>query len=172
MIRRAQIEDFDSVVSFYKYLIENTKDMEKYARWIYGQHPTDKMLLEYIEQKAMYLLTREQTIIGAMAVTLIQSEDYHDINWKIDAADDEIAVIHILGINPDYQNQGMGKRMICESKEIAAAESKKAVRLDALASNTPAHQMYRSCGFEYRGKQCLYAENTGWTDFFFFECLI
>ena len=24
-------------------------------------------------------------------------------------------------------------------------------------------------GFEYRGQQHLYAENTGWTDFYFFE---
>ena len=43
------------------------------------------------------------------------------------------------------------------------------IRLDALASNTPAHRIYERLGFEYRGKQHLYAENTGWTDFFFFE---
>ena len=45
----------------------------------------------------------------------------------------------------------------------------KAVRLDALASNKPAHRIYERLGFEYRGKQHLYAENTGWTDFYFFE---
>ena len=28
---------------------------------------------------------------------------------------------------------------------------------------------YHRLGFEYRGKQHLYAENTGWTDFYFFE---
>ena len=44
-----------------------------------------------------------------------------------------------------------------------------AIRLDALASNTPAHKLYERLGFEYRGKQHLYAENTGWTDFYFFE---
>ena len=44
-----------------------------------------------------------------------------------------------------------------------------AIRLDALASNTPAHKIYERLGFEYRGKQHLYAENTGWTDFYFFE---
>ena len=39
----------------------------------------------------------------------------------------------------------------------------------AFASNTPAHKIYKALGFEYRGKQHLYAENTGWTDFYFFE---
>jgi len=168
-IRRAQSSDFDKVVSFYKYAIENMQEMGTYARWVYGQHPTDAMILKYIEQEAMYLLEKEKTIIGAMAVTMCQNDDYHDINWSVNAADDEVAVVHILCVNPDYQKQGIGKRMIRESINIAKREKKKAVRLDALASNTPAHQMYVSLGFEYRGKQHLYADNTGWTDFLFFE---
>ncbi|MDD7404248.1 MAG: GNAT family N-acetyltransferase [Butyribacter sp.] len=169
--RVAQIEDFARVVSFYKYVIENTQEIEKYARWIYGQHPTDKMILNYIEQEAMYLLKKDQIIIGAMAITMSQSDDYHYIDWGIEATDDEVAVIHILCINPDYQKQGIGKRMIRESIILAKKEMKKAIRLDALASNTPALQLYQSFGFKYRGKQHLYAENTGWTDFCFFELL-
>lgn len=168
-IRRAGKADFDAVVSFYKHVIEDTREMEQYARWKCGQHPTDAMILNYIEQGVMYLLEEGQMILGAMAVTMSQSNDYHCINWSIDAADDEVAVIHILCTNPHYQRQGIGKRMIRESIAIAQKEWKKAIRLDALAGNTPAHQMYRSLGFEYRGKQHLYAENTGWTDFLFFE---
>ena len=34
---------------------------------------------------------------------------------------------------------------------------------------TYAHKIYERLGFEYRGTQHLYAENTGWTDFYFFE---
>ena len=54
-------------------------------------------------------------------------------------------------------------------KQSKTQNGKKSVRLDALASNTPAHKIYEALGFQYRGKQHLYAENTGWTDFFFFE---
>ena len=36
-------------------------------------------------------------------------------------------------------------------------------------ANTPAHKLYERLGFEYRGTQHLYAENTGWMDFLFFE---
>ena len=46
---------------------------------------------------------------------------------------------------------------------------KKAVRLDALSCNTPAHHLYNSLGFEKRGQQRWYADNVGWTDFFLFE---
>ena len=59
-IRRAQSSDFDKVVSFYKYAIENMQEMGTYARWVYGQHPTDAMILKYIEQEAMYLLAKRE----------------------------------------------------------------------------------------------------------------
>ena len=60
-------------------------------------------------------------------------------------------------------------QMIREAIRIALSKGMQAIRLDALASNTPAHKLYERLGFEYRGKQHLYAENTGWTDFYFFE---
>lgn len=46
---------------------------------------------------------------------------------------------------------------------------KKTIRLDVLASNVPARRMYERLGFEYRGKQNLFAANTGWTDFLYYE---
>ncbi len=32
--------------------------------------------------------------------------------------------------------------------------------------------MYEESGFEYRGTQNLYADNTGWTDFLYYELLL
>lgn len=59
--------------------------------------------------------------------------------------------------------------MIKECIRLAKNEGKQAVRLDALESNIPARKMYEALGFQCRGKQNLYAENTGWTNFLFFE---
>lgn len=55
---------------------------------------------------------------------------------------------------------------------IARKNGKKALRLDALASNSPAHRLYKNKGFVYRGTQNLYATNTGHTDFLFFELVL
>ena len=104
-----------------------------------------------------------------MAVTMYQGEDYHAIEWSQQVSDDKVAVLHILAINPDYQKKGIGSEMVRKAINLAKEKGMQAIRLDALASNTPAHKMYERLGFEYRGKQHLYAENTGWTDFYFFE---
>ena len=117
----------------------------------------------------MYLYKMNDTIVGAMAVTMYQGKDYQAIEWAKQVEDNEAAVIHILAVNPDYQGSGVGTEMIREAINLSTYSGMKSIRLDALASNTPAHKIYERIGFEYRGKQHLYAENTGWTDFFFFE---
>ncbi len=143
--------------------------MERYARWKKGQHPTADGIRDYIEEGSMYICKDGDTIIGAMAVTMYQGDDYHPIKWSHEVKDDEAAVIHILAVSPACQGKGVGSKMIRSAISLAKERGMKSVRLDALASNTPAHSIYKRLGFEYRGKQHLYAENTGWTDFYFFE---
>ena len=169
MLYQATIEEYDSIIAFYDDVIERTPDVRKYARWQKGKHPTADGIRAYIEEGSMYLSKEQGTIVGAMAVTMYQGEDYHAIEWSRQVPDNEVAVIHILAVSPDRQGTGIGSKMVREAIELAKAKGMKAIRLDALATNTPAHKLYQRLGFEYRGKQNLYAENTGWTDFFFFE---
>ena len=146
---KAKIEDDDAILSFYDDVIARTPDISLHARWSKGKHPTAAGIRAYIKEGSMYLYKEEE--------------------WSQPIPDDEVAVIHILAVHPDRQGSGVGSEMVREAIRLARENSMKAVRLDALASNTPAHNMYKRLGFEYRGKQHLYAENTGWTDFYFFE---
>ncbi|MBP8934699.1 MAG: GNAT family N-acetyltransferase [Prevotella sp.] len=166
---KATINDFESIIRFYDDVISRTPEMETYARWKKGQHPTEEGIKAYIEEGSMYLYKENDTIVGAMAVTMYQGEDYHVIEWAKHVEDNEASVIHILAVNPDYQGTGVGAEMIREAINLSVDFGMESIRLDALASNTPAHKIYKRIGFEYRGKQHLYAENTGWTDFLFFE---
>ena len=161
--------DFDAIITFYDDVTERTPEMATYARWSKGKHPTVEGIRAYIDEGSMYLYRESGAIVGAMAVTMYQGEDYHDINWMQQVADDKVAVIHILAVSPDAQGKGIGSKMIREAIRLAIDNGMQAIRLDALASNTPAHRLYERLGFEYRGQQHLYAENTGWTDFYFFE---
>ena len=169
ILNRATIEEFESIIAFYNDVTDRTPEMERFARWIKGLHPTHDGIRAYIEEGSMYLYKENDAIVGAMAVTIYQGEDYHAIEWSHQAEDDKVAVIHILAVSPDAQGKGIGSEMIREAIRLAQANGMKAIRLDALASNTPAHKIYKALGFEYRGQQHLYAENTGWTDFYFFE---
>ena len=168
-LNRATVEDYESIIAFYDDVTDRTPDMEQYTRWKKGLHPTHDGIRAYIEEGSMFLYKENDAIVGAMAVTMYQGEDYHAIEWSQQVLDNEAAVIHILAVSPAAQSKGIGSEMIREAICLAQTNDMKAIRLDALASNTPAHKIYKALGFEYRGKQHLYAENTGWTDFYFFE---
>ena len=168
-LNQAVIEDYESIIAFYDDVTERTPDMAVYARWNKRKHPTLEGIKAYIEEGSMSLYKEVKVIVGAVAVTMYQGDDYHAIEWSQQVADDKAAVIHILAVNPDFQSKGIGTEMILEAINLAKEKGMQAIRLDALASNIPAHRMYERLGFEYRGKQHLYAENTGWTDFYFFE---
>ena len=161
--------DFDAIIAFYGDVTVRTPDMTVYARWSKGKHPTEEGISAYINEGSMYIYRERGVIVGAMAVTMYQGEDYHAIDWSQQVPDEKVAVIHILAVSPDAQGKGNGSEMIREAIRLAQNNGMQAIRLDALASNTPAHKIYERLGFEYRGKQHLYAENTGWTDFYFFE---
>ena len=161
--------DFNAIIAFYDDVTARTPEMATYARWSKGKHPTVEGIRAYIDEGNMYLYRECGAIVGAMAVTMYQDEDYHAIEWTQQVVDDKVAVIHILAVSPDAQGNGIGSEMIREAIRMAESKGMQTIRLDALASNTPAHRLYERLGFEYRGKQHLYAENTGWTDFYFFE---
>ena len=161
--------NFAVVREKYIEVIEHTKDMNVHVRWIYGQHPTDAMIQSYIDGREMYLFMDGQTVAGMTAITMYQGKDYHEVVWSQNLKDDEVASLHIFTVTPAYQGRGVSKRMMAEIISLAMKKGKKAIRLDTLASNIPAQHMYEALGFEYRGKQNLYAENTGWTDFLYYE---
>lgn len=168
-LKLATLTDFERIAAFYKYVIANTPDMPIHARWIYGQHPTDEMITKYIDTGAIYLLEDYGEIAAAMALTMFQDPLYHNIKWSQSLEDTQAAVIHILCVDPAKSRRHIGKRMLTEAVRLAKESGKRAIRLDALASNIPAIKMYENFGFQLKGKMNLYCENAGFTDFLFFD---
>lgn len=168
-MRTCVMTDLPALLDFYQLVINETEDMPVHARWVYGQHPTEEMITEYVRQGNMYCSENGTDISAAVAVTPYQTDDYHGTNWQLALKDNEVAVVHILAVNPRFRNRGCGKAMMREVIRLTDNKGLKAVRLDALACNIPAHRLYKSLGFQKRDVRHWYAENTGWFDFYLYE---
>jgi ribosomal protein S18 acetylase RimI-like enzyme len=164
-----QAHDIETVKKLYINVIENTPKIDKTARWVYGKHPTDEGLRSYIENGEMFLLTDRDTVAGMVAIVMHQGTDYEDIPWAEKLENDQVATLHLLAVCPDYRGRALGNTILELAGELAKQQGKKALRLDVLESNLPAQRMYEKAGYEYRGKQRWYAENTGWTNFLLYE---
>ena len=163
--------DFQRITQFYQDVIAHTEHMDTYARWVYGQHPTDELIRKYIQEDAMYYCEEGGIIVSAVAVTQ-QGEDYHDAMWSIPLEDAEVSVVHLLCVAPEWQKQGVAFGTMTHVIELSRKMGKKAVRLDALACNTPAHRLYASLGFQRRDRRRWYADNVGWAQFFLYELVL
>lgn len=165
---KATERDFQRITRFYRDVITHTEHMDTYARWIYGQHPTDEMLQRYIKTDSMYYCEEDGSIVSAVAITP-QAEDYHGAAWSVPLEDDQVSVVHLLCVAPSWQGKGLARVTMQKIMEMSREMGKQAVRLDALACNTPAHRLYEALGFQKRDRRRWYADNVGWTDFFLYE---
>lgn len=161
--------DFEKITGFYKSVVGGTENMSLYGRWIYGLHPNDAMISDYIRQGAMYYCEINGEIVSAVAVLPYQNEDYHGAKWESDLPDGDVATVHILCVNPRFQRRGIARETMLAVIEQAEIMQKKTIRLDALKCNLPAHRLYASLGFAVRDTKQWYAENTGPADFVLFE---
>jgi len=165
-------KDFETVKNKYIEVINNTPQIQLHARWVYGKHPTDEMLRKYIERNEMYQMMNGADIAGMVAISLSQSEEYDNIVWQYDFKKNQVATLHILAVCPNYRGHALGIKIINLATDIVLNYGKKVLRLDVLKSNTPAQHIYEKAGFIYSGKQKLYAENTGITDFMYYEKIL
>ncbi len=171
-LKRCEISDIDRISKFYQYVCEKTEHMERFGKWIYGLHPAKEQIEYYIKSGFMYSFEKNGEIFGAVAITPFQGTEYQDIDWQIVCNNNEVSVVHLLAVNPDHQSCGIARKIMRNAVDIAKSNSSKAVRLDAISCNIPAHKLYRSIGFEKISIRNWYADNVGNTEFYLFELLL
>lgn len=163
-------QDFLGLQEFYKNLIAKTPDMRQYCPWEYGVYPTDALLREHIDNGDLYYMESNGAILAALVLLPYQEENYAwDNPWRAALEDDQVATVHMLGVNPEMQGQGIAHRAVEAAIQKARKMGKKAVRLDALSCNLPAQKLYRSMGFAEVGTARWQSANLGWTDFVLYE---
>lgn len=169
ILKQCKKDDFIRVCDFYRYSIDNNPSMKEYCPWIYGLHPNDEMIKEYIDNGYLFFTEKDGEIIAAVALTPFQDDSYNSVNWSVNLKPNEVSVVHILCVSPKYQGQGIAKEIIKKLIEYSKAIGKNGIRLDALSSNKIAHRLYEGIGFRKCDVKNWYAGNTGWTDFYLFE---
>ena len=121
--------------------------------WRRDIYPSKKEIVKDIRHHELYVLEKDNKIIGAMVLNHEYDECYNKLSWQIFADDDEVLILHRLCIHPQYR--GCGKFLIIQAIEIAKFLNQKAIRLDVLCTNKPAIYLYEKCGFLLQGYQTM-----------------
>ena len=172
IIKKANSEQYQLVREFYHSLIDGLVGAPYNAGWKKDIYPAPEYLMESIDNGELFIAVQNGDIIGAMVLNHQCNEGYREFQWPTDALDDEVMVIHALGIHPSKTGNGYAKQMVAFAIQTARQNKQKVIRLDVLKGNLPAEKLYSGMGFQYLHTLPMFYEDTGWTDYELYEYVI
>ena len=89
--------------------------------------------------------------------------------WRCNVLWEDVVIVHLLCVDRAFRGRGVGKILVRQVLQLCREQGKRAIRLDVMKKNLPAHRLYLSCGFLYVGDCRLYYEDTGGMDFTMYE---
>lgn len=160
MIRPAREEEIEKLYVFYSDIIDQQK-ADKYGPcWTKDVYPSKEELKKHLQEDLFYVLETEERFAGAGCISLHEEENYLHVPWSHELKENEIAVLHLFAIHPDFRRKGLGEKLL---KRIIEDNSDrvKAIHLDVVQGNEPALKLYKKAGFHSIGLHEVYYEDTG-----------
>ena len=140
-IVNAAAEDFDTVFDLYDKAIE-------YQKQVFDKHWLGfdgGLVNREISEKRLWKIMEDDL------VACIYSVAYEDpIIWG-EGSGDSAMYIHRIVTNPDFRGRGYVRTITDWSKEHAAENGLRYVRMDTWGDNLKLKDYYTGCGFEYKG---------------------
>ena len=170
IFRKAEKEDFDKVRSLYWTLIDREQDDPSFPHWKKGIHPSDEMIRNSIGKEELYVLADGDEIAACVKANDEKVDGYADAPWQIDS--DEVIVLHVLAVHPDYRGQGLARTLVENVIELERKAGKKALRLDVIENNMTAEKLYQKLGFQYIQTKTLYYDVVGIMTFKLYEMVL
>ncbi len=171
-ITRATIEDLDALWQFYQDVCAQQERDPYNPKWTAGVYPAEQDIREHLEAGDLYALWEDGRPIAAMVLTPHEDPEYASIPWPTPAANDEVAVIHLLAVHPAARGRQLGAYLVREAIRLARSMGKRVMHLDVVQGNLAASRIYRAEGFEFIGPYQVFYEDTGLMYFDLYEYVL
>ncbi len=168
-IRAARPDEFQAVRAFYHHLIDLMQEAEYRPGWEKDVYPDRDQLRQAIDKQQLYVGELEGSFAAAMILNRQSNEGYRGAPWRVEAAPEQVSVIHALGVLPTLQGRGLAREMVRFAKDKAREEGSLVIRLDVLSGNLPAEKLYLGLGFYRVSTARMFYPDTGWTEFDLYE---
>lgn len=146
-IEKGQLSDLDELFEIY---LEGKIELERKGiyQWT-NNYPTKSIIKDDLKKEVLFILKKDNEIIGAINISEEQEIEYQTINWKFDAS--KILVIHRLVIMPKHQRKGYAKKLMDFGENYAKENDYTSIRLDAYSDNEGVVEFYKKRNYYVRG---------------------
>ena len=143
MIRAAKMEDMPRLLEIYDAARVFMRSYGNDAQWT-GVYPGEDILSQDIEAKRLFVVIREDRIVGCFMMAAGPDPTYLHIYGGKWGCDDGYIVIHRIA------SDGSGKGLLAEAVAYAKSQCPH-IRMDTHEKNIPMQKALSKLGFTHRG---------------------
>ena len=170
--RQATAGDLDAAWGLYAASCSAQTPEDPGPGWTLGVYPSRDDLVRAIGDGDLFLGAVAGRVAGATVVSTGDDDDYASVAWAHPVPRGDVAVLHLLAVDPGLRGRGIGGELLERALDVARGRGLLAVHLDVTLPNAGARRLYESHGFEFAGAHELYYEDTGRQRFLMFERLL
>ena len=149
-VRRATPEDIDQIVMIYDRIHHEEEAGTVTIGWDRAIYPTRKTAEDSLKRNDLFVM-EDGVMVAAAIINQVQVPEYRLADWKQDAPEDEVMVLHTLTVDPLRKGKGYGKAFVAFYEEYAREHNCSYLRLDTNFINKRARKMYAGLGYEEIG---------------------
>ena len=169
-IRKCIVDEAKAVGAFYDEIIKfMDNNGVNYPKWLYKIYPTTNYVIDAARIGNQFICADGEKILAAFVLSENPEGDYSKGAWSKNLAEGEYLVLHSLAVASDFQQQGLGKKIVEYCISYATEKNYRALRLDIVPSNFPARKLYETCGFQFVGAADLGRTFSGIPQFCLYE---
>ena len=144
-IRKAARADLDAVCRIYDQIHTAEERGEAAIGWQRGVYPERETAEAALARGDLFVQNGE--IVGTAILNQNQVDSYAGANWRYDAPDSEVMVLHTLVIDPEAKSRGLGREFAAFYEGYALAHGCRYLRIDTNARNARARCFYQKLGY-------------------------
>ena len=108
-IRKAARADLDAVCRIYDQIHTAEERGEAAIGWQRGVYPERETAEAALTRGDLFVQEQNGEIVGTAILNQTQVDSYAGANWRHDAPDSEVMVLHTLVIDPEAKSRGLGR---------------------------------------------------------------
>ena len=150
-IRKAARADLDAVCRIYDQIHTAEERGEATIGWQRGVYPERETAEAALARGDLFVQEQNGEIVGTAILNQTQVDSYAGANWRYDAPDSEVMVLHTLVVDPLCAGGGFGTAFVSFYEQYAKAHACRYLRMDTNVINKAARRFYAKLGFYESG---------------------
>lgn len=171
-LRKAGIGDLRALTAFYEEVCAAQEHSPWSPQWHFGIYPDEEDLAAHIREGEFMLLLSGERIAAAAVLAGKDDPIYAEAAWHFSAKAEEVCVLHLFAVHPDFRRTGVSNAMLSGLIASAEAAGRRLMRLDVVCGNLPAERLYAKHGFRFAEQRRVFYEDTGEIEVRLYERLL